>query len=74
MAVFRTVWLHGKAVTVCTFCTKNRTAHNVVNVPTGVTDGRSSWRPGIPIHNRRCTGCLAEDGGWIDADLGGGGF
>lgn len=74
MAVISSEWKDGRCVYRCTSCSWAGRSHQVVKVPSGVTDGRSCWGPGVPVHVLRCTACGGESGGWVSADDVGGGW
>jgi|GEM_PF-3657147 len=53
----------------CDFCDQSDADHEVVSVPHGITDRRSTWGEGVPTTRRECTRCKRWDGPWVSADI-----
>ena len=58
----------------CHHCKEEGIEHEVISQPDGHTDKRSCWGEGIPTTIRICTACKRWDGGWVSADIVGGGW
>ena len=58
----------------CEHCVKSEAENEVVSVPHGVTDRRSTWGEGVPTTRRECTTCKRWDGPWVSSDIVGGGW
>jgi hypothetical protein len=58
----------------CYHCSKEGRKHELKDEHRGHTDRKSHWGAGIPVTYRVCTGCKREDGGWVSADVVGGGW
>ena len=58
----------------CMNCKESETEHFIKDERRGSTDNSSHWWAEIPVTYRVCSGCKREDGGWVSADMVGGGW
>lgn len=58
----------------CKHCKEEGKEHTISDVSRGYTDRSSCWGEGVPVTYRVCSGCQREDGGWVSADIVGGGW
>jgi hypothetical protein len=56
----------------CIDCKNAGREHAVEDRREGFTSRHSFWGEGIPTTIRVCTGCGAQDGPWVSADIVGG--
>ncbi len=53
----------------CKRCKDAGIEHKVIDIPGPITDDECDFGPGLPTTMRHCTGCSAEDGPWVSAEL-----